>query len=81
MTLKPDSKPGWGNRYRLVASEKWKANSATMDQPATDALVEYAQPALGMRVIDLASGTVEPAISLASCVGSSGKSTLRCTRR
>jgi len=72
MTSKAGSKPDWGNQYRLVASEKWKAKSATMGQPATDALVEYAQPVEGMRVIDLASGTGEPAISLASCVGSSG---------
>jgi SAM-dependent methyltransferase len=43
-----------------------------MNQPATDALVEYAQPAPGMRVLDLASGTGEPAISLASRVGAQG---------
>lgn len=72
MTSKAESKPDWGNQYRLVASEKWKAKSAAMGQPATDALVEYARPALGMRVLDLASGTGEPAISLAGCVGPDG---------
>ena len=72
MTLPSDSKPDWGNQYRLVASEKWKAKSAAMGQPVTDALVEYAQPAPGMRVLDLASGTGEPAISLASRVGQHG---------
>jgi SAM-dependent methyltransferase len=72
MTLKPDSRPDWGNQYRLVASEKWKAKSAAMGQPATDTLVEYAQPSQGMDVIDLASGTGEPAISLASRVGKQG---------
>ncbi len=72
MTSRSESKPDWGNQYRLVASEKWKAKSAAMGQPVTDALVEYAQPVEGMRVIDLASGTGEPAISLASRVGSSG---------
>jgi SAM-dependent methyltransferase len=56
----------------LVASEKWKAKSAAMGQPVTDALVEYAQPAPGMRVLDLASGTGEPAITLASRVGPTG---------
>ncbi len=43
-----------------------------MGQPVTDALVEYAQPQPGMRVLDLASGTGEPAISLASRVGAKG---------
>ncbi len=43
-----------------------------MGQPVTNALVEYAKPELGMRVIDLASGTGEPAISLADRVGGQG---------
>jgi SAM-dependent methyltransferase len=72
MTSKPDSKQDWGSQYRLVASEKWKAKSAAMGQPVTDALVEYAQPKAGMRVLDLASGTGEPAISLAGRVGAKG---------
>src|ERR1700682_2659092 len=72
MASLPDSQGGWGSQYRLVASEKWKAKSAAMGQAVTDALVEYAQPKPGMQVLDLASGTGEPAISLAMCVGSSG---------
>ena len=72
MTSHPESKPDWGNQFRLVASEKWKAKSAAMGQPVTDALVEFARPALGMQVLDLASGTGEPAISLASSVGEHG---------
>ncbi len=72
MNSRTESAPDWGNQYRLVASEKWKAKSAAMGQPATDALVEYAQPAPGMRVLDLASGTGEPAISLAARVGEQG---------
>jgi SAM-dependent methyltransferase len=72
MTSKPNSEEGWGSQYRLVASEKWKAKSAAMGQPVTDALVEYAQPAAGMQVLDLASGTGEPAISLALRVGTQG---------
>jgi SAM-dependent methyltransferase len=72
MTSRSDSAPDWGIQYRLVASEKWKAKSGAMGQPVTDAFVEYAQPAPGMRVLDLASGTGEPAISLASRVGENG---------
>jgi SAM-dependent methyltransferase len=72
MTSRSDSAPDWGTQYRLVASEKWKAKSGAMGQPVTDAFVEYAQPAPGMRVLDLASGTGEPAISLACRVGEHG---------
>jgi ubiquinone/menaquinone biosynthesis C-methylase UbiE len=72
MTAEADSGPDWGNQYRLVASEKWRAKSAARGQPVTDALVECAQPAPGMQVLDLASGTGEPAISLASRLGEQG---------
>ena len=72
MTSKPEVAPNWGPQYRLVASEKWKTKSAAMGQPVTDALVEYAQPMPGMRVLDLASGTGEPSISLAARVGDGG---------
>jgi SAM-dependent methyltransferase len=72
MTSKPEAERDWSNQYRLVASEKWKAKSAAMGTPATEALVEYARPVAGMRVIDVASGTGEPAITLATRVGPSG---------
>jgi SAM-dependent methyltransferase len=68
----PNSEPAWGTQYRLIASEKWKAKSAAMGQAVTDALVDYAQPKPGMRVLDLASGTGEPAISLAHKIGAQG---------
>lgn len=66
------TEPGWGSSYRLVASDKWKAKSAMMGKAVTEALVEYARPEPGMRVLDLASGTGEPAISLAARVGTQG---------
>jgi SAM-dependent methyltransferase len=72
MTTKPESEPAWGSQFRLIAAEKWKAKSAAMGQPVTNALVDYAEPAPGMCVIDLASGTGEPAISLATRVGERG---------
>lgn len=62
----------WSSSYRLVAADKWKTQSATMGRPLTDALVEYAQPRSGMQVVDVASGTGEPAISLAERVGPTG---------
>lgn len=69
------AEPGWGESYRLIASEKWKAKSAAMGKAVTETLVEYAQPQPGMRVLDLASGTGEPAISLAKRVGAQGQVT------
>jgi SAM-dependent methyltransferase len=75
MTSATKSEPAWGSQYRLVASEKWKAKSAAMGQPVTEALVEYARPRPGMRVLDLASGTGEPAITLAARLGDHGRVT------
>src|ERR1700684_1299615 len=69
------AEPSWGESYRLIASDKWKAKSAAMGKAVTDALVEYAQPKPGMRVLDLASGTGEPAISIAMRVGPQGRVT------
>ena len=65
----------WGSSFRLVAAEKWKAKSAAMGRAVTDALVAYSRPLPGMRVIDLASGTGEPGISLAAHVGPQGSVT------
>jgi ubiquinone/menaquinone biosynthesis C-methylase UbiE len=58
-----------------VAAEKWKAKSAAMGSAVTVALVEYSSPTEGMRVLDLASGTGEPGISLAQRVGPTGSVT------
>ncbi len=75
MTTSSKEEPEWGSQYRLIATDKWKAKSAAMGKAVTDALVEYAQPRPGMRVLDLASGTGEPAISIAMRVGAQGNVT------
>jgi len=62
----------WSSSYRLIATEKWRAKSAVLGSAVTDAFVEYAGPRPGMRVLDLASGTGEPGISLAQRVGPEG---------
>jgi SAM-dependent methyltransferase len=67
-----DSSSQWGASQRLIASEKWKAKSGAMGRAVTEALVEVAQPQPGMKILDLASGTGEPAITLASRVGREG---------
>ena len=75
MTTSSKAEPEWGSQYRLVASDKWKAKSAAMGKAVTAALVEYAQPRAGMSILDLASGTGEPAISLAMRIAEEGKVT------
>jgi len=70
--MNTSSKPDWGSSYRLIAAEKWKEKSAAMGRPVTEALVEYAAPKPGMKILDLASGTGEPAISLAGRVAPDG---------
>lgn len=65
----------WGSSFRLVAAERWKAKSAVMGYAVTSALVEHSRPLPGMRVVDLASGTGEPAISLAQRVAPQGSVT------
>ncbi len=67
-----NTKTEWGSSYRLVAAEKWKAKSAAMGRNVTEVLLQYARPLPGMRVLDLASGTGEPAISVATAVGPEG---------
>src|SRR5215467_14079348 len=71
MSIEP-SKANWGTGYRLVAAEKWKEKSAAMGRAVTMALVEYAHPMPGMQVLDVATGTGEPAISLAARVEPGG---------
>jgi ubiquinone/menaquinone biosynthesis C-methylase UbiE len=67
-----ESKQHWGSSYRLIAAERWKAKSAAMGRAVTEALVKYAKPQPGMCALDLATGTGEPGISIASRVGPKG---------
>jgi ubiquinone/menaquinone biosynthesis C-methylase UbiE len=72
MSSSKTSMPQWDDAYRLIASERWKTKSAAMGRHVTQSLVDYAQPQPGMKILDLASGTGEPAITLASRVGREG---------
>jgi SAM-dependent methyltransferase len=72
MTALHDSQTPWGASYRLIAAEKWRAKSTAMGARLTEALLEFAQPRSGMQVLDLATGTGEPAITLAQRVGDEG---------
>jgi ubiquinone/menaquinone biosynthesis C-methylase UbiE len=71
-------KPDWNGFARNTASQKWRSQSAAMGSGMTQAIVkaalvhpENAQP--GMRVLDVACGTGEPAISIAALLRESGE--------
>lgn len=70
--MNPENNTDWGSSTRLSAAEKFKAKSAAMGRDVTEALVDYAAPRPGMKILDLASGTGEPAITLAARMGASG---------
>jgi ubiquinone/menaquinone biosynthesis C-methylase UbiE len=63
---------GWNSFGRANASQKWRKQSAAMGSNMTRAIVDAAQVESGMRVLDIACGTGEPAISVATLLAGSG---------
>ncbi|HZQ70901.1 MAG TPA: class I SAM-dependent methyltransferase [Terriglobales bacterium] len=53
--------------------QKWNEKLIAQSQAATDLVVRNAQLAPGMHVLDLASGTGEPSLSIARAVGPQGR--------
>lgn len=62
----------WNSFGRANASQKWRRQSAAMGNDMTRAIVAAAQVRSGMRVLDIACGTGEPAISLAAVLVDDG---------
>lgn len=65
----------WNTFARVNAAQRWRKPSAMMGRPMTDAIVAEAQIVPGVRVLDVASGTGEPAISIATALNGSGSVT------
>ena len=63
----------WNSPVRMDASERWRRQAAAMGQAITEAIVAEAQVEAGMEVLDVASGTGEPAISIAAQLRGSGR--------
>ncbi len=55
----------WDSFARRTAGERFRMQSAEMGADATQAIVEAARIVPGLRVLDLACGSGEPAISIA----------------
>jgi ubiquinone/menaquinone biosynthesis C-methylase UbiE len=62
----------WNSFGRANASQKWRRQSAAMGNDMTRVIVAAAQVRSGMRVLDIACGTGEPAISLAAVLVGDG---------
>jgi len=63
----------WNSFGRANASQKWRRQSAIMGNDMTRAIVAAASVRPGMRVLDIACGTGEPAISLATELAGGGE--------
>jgi len=63
----------WNSFARANASQRWRKSSAAMGRPMTEAIVAAATLAPNLRVLDVASGTGEPAISIATALNGTGR--------
>src|SRR6267154_1011766 len=65
----------WTGERTVAAWRKWQAQIAAFTQGATEAILESAHLRPGMRVLDLASGVGDPALSIASELAPDGRVT------
>ncbi len=65
----------WTGDRTVTAWRKWHAQIAAFTRGATEAILEAAHLRPGMRVLDLACGVGDPALSIAEEVGPSGRVT------
>jgi len=65
----------WTGDRTVAAWRKWHAQIAAFTRGATEAILEAARLRPGMRVLDLASGVGDPALSIAAEVAPSGRVT------
>ena len=64
---------GWNSFARTNASDRFRKQSAQMGTPLTELTVREAHVEAGMRVLDVACGTGEPAISIATLLNGTGE--------
>ena len=63
----------WNSFSRTNAMEQWRRQSAMMGSNLTEALVRAAAPVPGMKVLDVACGSGEPAITIATQLEDAGQ--------
>lgn len=64
---------GWDSFSRVNASQRWRKPSAAMGRALTETIVAEAHIAPGLSVLDIASGSGEPAISVATLLNGTGR--------
>jgi len=69
---KENTQNDWNSFGRGNAGRRWRRQSAEMGSAATRALVEACRVCSGMRVLDVACGNGEPAISIAAALAGTG---------
>jgi ubiquinone/menaquinone biosynthesis C-methylase UbiE len=62
----------WNSLARANAAQRWRQQSAFMGREVTRAIFDAARAEAGMCVLDVACGTGEPAISIATKLGNDG---------
>jgi len=72
-TMSHGHQSDWNSFARTNASERWRKQSAAMGTPLTQLIVDEAYVEPGMRVLDVACGTGEPAISIATELNGTGE--------
>ena len=65
--------PDWNSFARKQAHARWRKQSAAMGRELTELVVRDAAVQPGMRVLDVACGTGEPGISIATLLDSTGE--------
>lgn len=65
----------WDDPVTIAAWRKWRGVGFTWSQGVSDAIVEAVHARPGMHILDLASGSGQPAISLAKAVAPGGRVT------
>lgn len=65
----------WDDPVTIAAWRKWRADGMSWSQGVTDAIVAAVEARPGMNILDLASGSGQPAISLAKTVAPDGRVT------
>ncbi|HEY3927693.1 MAG TPA: class I SAM-dependent methyltransferase [Candidatus Koribacter sp.] len=66
------AKGDWNDFARMNASQRWRKPSAMMGHSMTEAIVAAAEVVPNLRVLDVACGTGEPAISIATAMKGTG---------
>ena len=70
--FKQAQRAGWSDQETVAAWGRWRSTFATLYKAANEVILDAAKPLPGMHVLDVASGSGDPAFALARAVGPRG---------